>query len=529
MVMLVKESRKISQLQGVSKTKIRGVLALLKHGEMLITHGNEGNPVRLYLAKGINSFKDLRERHDAFILKYMLEHHLFMPAILKSEIIWQVDDETKVMRLEAMNRLTYSLQMFFNELNSFSPKLSLEEDSYYEYSGNGQQQYNGSGGGAGQRPREPELGHDALYRRDAAEPARFPAPGGTNGNGSAAYLNRSAYGAREDYADWAASSRLPSNGGSIYPSSSRSGLSLQPGNVVYSTNTNNNSMDMGGNAGDSLYFNRSRYLGDGPVRAGGSLSAQAPVYQPSNSLYPSDRDLYARPGTRGYPNGGNGSNREGYAYPQSMGYSDSSIVGTNYYNKPDAINGVPSSNISRWMQSNLAGPGMTSDSPWYQESGDALDSLDNQSRGSGSYRERPSFYSTTTSSTGLEDKFRDLSLPSNDTTLPHAYLDRSSSNSNYLGSSSISTNANSGGGTPTLPAFLSMPNVHGPLHDEDQFHMGEFAEQGRDLDRDVGLESVLQDYDLSAHVGTGIGGLQGGVEAGDNFGLNVDPINNDSI
>lgn len=120
MVMLVKESRKISQLQGVSKTKVRGVLALLKHGDLLITHGAEGNPVRLFLAKGINSFKDLRERHDAFLLKYMLEHHLFMPGILKSELVWSVDEDTRLLRLEAMNRLAVSLQLFYNELNAFT-------------------------------------------------------------------------------------------------------------------------------------------------------------------------------------------------------------------------------------------------------------------------------------------------------------------------------------------------------------------------------------------------------------------------
>lgn len=120
MVMLVKESQKINHLQTVSKTKVRGVLALLKHGEMLITHGNDGNPVRLYLAKGINSFRDLRERHDAFVLKYMMEHHLFMPAILKSELVWQVDEDTRSLRAEAMNKLTLSLQSFFDQIGSFS-------------------------------------------------------------------------------------------------------------------------------------------------------------------------------------------------------------------------------------------------------------------------------------------------------------------------------------------------------------------------------------------------------------------------
>lgn len=66
------------------------MLALLKHGELLITQGEEGEPVRLYLAYGINTFKDLRDRHDAFLNRYMQEHHLFIPVILKTELVWQV-------------------------------------------------------------------------------------------------------------------------------------------------------------------------------------------------------------------------------------------------------------------------------------------------------------------------------------------------------------------------------------------------------------------------------------------------------
>ncbi len=118
MVMAVKESNHVSQLDSVSKTKVRGVLALLKHGELLVTQGSEGEPVRLYLAYGINSFKELRERHDIFLNRYMMEHHLFIPAILKSELVWQVDDDMRVQRIEAMNKLVSQLQLFFQGYQS---------------------------------------------------------------------------------------------------------------------------------------------------------------------------------------------------------------------------------------------------------------------------------------------------------------------------------------------------------------------------------------------------------------------------
>lgn len=113
MVMAVREADKITQLDHVSKTKVRGVLALLKHGELLITQGAEGEPVRLYLAPGINTFRDLRERHDVFLSRYMLEHHLFVPAILKSELVWHFEEETRARRLDALDQLVAQLHFFY--------------------------------------------------------------------------------------------------------------------------------------------------------------------------------------------------------------------------------------------------------------------------------------------------------------------------------------------------------------------------------------------------------------------------------
>ncbi len=128
MVMAVKESNKISQLEHVSKTKVRGVLALLKHGELLITQGAEGEPVRLYLAHGINTFKDLRERHDVFLGRYMLEHHLFIPAILKSELVWQFEEDTKAKRLESLNKLVAQLHFFYKSYVLYQQQSNAEAE-----------------------------------------------------------------------------------------------------------------------------------------------------------------------------------------------------------------------------------------------------------------------------------------------------------------------------------------------------------------------------------------------------------------
>lgn len=115
MVMAVRDAGQIGKLDHVSKTKVRGVLALLKHGELLVTQGEEGEPVRLFLARGINSIEDLRVRHDAFITRYMVEHHSFIPVILKSELVWQFKEETKRDRLAVMNEISIKLDGFYKE------------------------------------------------------------------------------------------------------------------------------------------------------------------------------------------------------------------------------------------------------------------------------------------------------------------------------------------------------------------------------------------------------------------------------
>ena len=46
--MSLKSTDLISNIESVSKTKIRGVLALLKHGELLTTQGNEYSSVWLF-------------------------------------------------------------------------------------------------------------------------------------------------------------------------------------------------------------------------------------------------------------------------------------------------------------------------------------------------------------------------------------------------------------------------------------------------------------------------------------------------
>jgi hypothetical protein len=211
MVMTVKKSSQVTGLENVSKTKIRGVLALLKHGELLITQGDYGVPVRIYLAMGIDSFRDLRERHDTFLNMYMANHHLFIPTLLRNELVWNVDEATQNMRLEAIDKLTTKFKCILGAYPEYSQEqFGLGETSSMTSgltSGNITPPTPGSGGGGGggssvssgstpnwhhhhQQQQQSQSGSDGLYGTSAGSYAAarsntsLTTGAGSAGNGS---------------------------------------------------------------------------------------------------------------------------------------------------------------------------------------------------------------------------------------------------------------------------------------------------------------------------------------------------------
>lgn len=69
LVMTTRDTRalKVMHMESVTKTKVRGVLALLKHATVLETCGTEGQPVQLSLNAAVNTFLALRNAHDEFL------------------------------------------------------------------------------------------------------------------------------------------------------------------------------------------------------------------------------------------------------------------------------------------------------------------------------------------------------------------------------------------------------------------------------------------------------------------------------
>ena len=112
MVVYIRDSGIVGNLDFVSKTKLRGVLALLKHGELLVTKGEEGTPVRLYLAPHINSLKDLRISHDKFITSYLIMNDSFLPSV-KTKLVWTYDDKTQDKRLKFMTEMSMLIEKYY--------------------------------------------------------------------------------------------------------------------------------------------------------------------------------------------------------------------------------------------------------------------------------------------------------------------------------------------------------------------------------------------------------------------------------
>ena len=113
MVTAAKDSGIISGIDNVSKTKVRGIFALLKTCLALGTINGDGESVRLFIGKGINSFRDLRERHDAFLRRCLLQLRINLPLHILGEVIWQITPDILEERLVELHNLEFALQNLY--------------------------------------------------------------------------------------------------------------------------------------------------------------------------------------------------------------------------------------------------------------------------------------------------------------------------------------------------------------------------------------------------------------------------------
>jgi hypothetical protein len=114
MILAVQRTRILGEeLEMVSKTKVRGILALLKNAHALLATAGQGDSVRLYLGKAVTTFRMFREKHDAFINRCILQQHMFLPLTVKAEVLWQGSDEQSIMdRCEALREFESLVESF---------------------------------------------------------------------------------------------------------------------------------------------------------------------------------------------------------------------------------------------------------------------------------------------------------------------------------------------------------------------------------------------------------------------------------
>lgn len=110
LAMALKSSGLLTGVDNVSKTKIRGVLAILKQGELVVKEGALGEAVQMQLEEGIDSFGELRDRHDRFLSGYMIENMMDIPEELKGEVLWRMEKEVKEKRVEMLEKLIVELE-----------------------------------------------------------------------------------------------------------------------------------------------------------------------------------------------------------------------------------------------------------------------------------------------------------------------------------------------------------------------------------------------------------------------------------
>ena len=118
---------KFANAESISKTKVRGVLALLKHAEVLVSQGvGEGQPVQLRLSSSINTFDDVRKKLDLFLLAFSTEFETKVPLDLWPQIIWS--NSNRAQRLVDSLLLVEHLQSVSGHFLTESKKIDDSED-----------------------------------------------------------------------------------------------------------------------------------------------------------------------------------------------------------------------------------------------------------------------------------------------------------------------------------------------------------------------------------------------------------------
>lgn len=141
-ILMIKNVRLVADIQHITKTKIRGVVTLLKHSKLLATHYPDlEQPAHLSLAPQMNSFQTLREELDVFLCNFIMEQHIMMPPHVMQYIVWPADERAKGSKipelLDLIKQVEYWVKNCYATVKSQdslvqSQSRELEENSKYD-------------------------------------------------------------------------------------------------------------------------------------------------------------------------------------------------------------------------------------------------------------------------------------------------------------------------------------------------------------------------------------------------------------
>lgn len=131
----LKDHHIINQNDRISKTKLRGLISLIKAMGIIIVYRNEKNQALIRLMENIQDFDDIRRRHDTYLIKFNQENGINVPMELLRDLLWDLSPESRQARLNQIEETSQMMKMMFNSLPNelkVIPPLKDEENESNE-------------------------------------------------------------------------------------------------------------------------------------------------------------------------------------------------------------------------------------------------------------------------------------------------------------------------------------------------------------------------------------------------------------
>lgn len=111
-VLYIKETNIIPELQGVSKTKVRGLIALLRQCDVVLIHHIDKDNILLVVNDDVHEFQEIRTRHDHFIESFMIKNKLYLSPDARKLVFWHLTAEEMKGKVQEMNSIISKVQNY---------------------------------------------------------------------------------------------------------------------------------------------------------------------------------------------------------------------------------------------------------------------------------------------------------------------------------------------------------------------------------------------------------------------------------